>query len=93
MLKFCFTDTWNDFAQAQICTWDIVECVITHQEGHIAKASLKVGNFTPPIAAYLGIFDDDMLLFQGLISGQFEYQCYLTKIDILGIPPTFEEDV
>jgi len=93
MLKFCFTDTWNDFSQAQICTWDIVECVITHQEGHIAKVSLKVGNFTPPIAAYLGIFDDDMLLFQDLISGQFEYQRYLTKIDILGIPPTFEEDV
>lgn len=93
MLKFCFTDTWNDFAQAQKCAWEIVECVIIHQEGHIAKASLKVGNFTPPATAYLGIFEDDTLLFQGLISGQFEYQQHLTKIDILGISPTFEEDV
>lgn len=93
MFHFYFTNTWGDFSQNQLCTWNIVECIITHQEGHIAKASLKVGNFTPPAAAYLGIFEDDMLLFQGLISGQFEYHQHLTTIDILGISPTFEEDV
>lgn len=93
MFTFYFTNIWNDFTQAQKCTWDIVECVITHQEGHIAKSYLKVGNFTPPLTAYLGIFEDEKLLFQGLISGQFEYQQHLTKVDILGISPTFEEDV
>lgn len=93
MFKFYFTDTWGDFAQAQLCTWDVVEFTITHQEGHVACASLKVGNFTPPAGAYLGIFEDDTLLFQGVVSGQFEHQQSLTKVEVLCISPGFEADL
>jgi hypothetical protein len=70
-----------------------VQFFITHQEGHVASASLVVGNFIPPEAAYLGIFDDETLLFQGVVSGQFEHYQRLTKVEVLGITPTFEEDL
>lgn len=93
MFKFYFTNTWNDFAQAKSCTWNIVEFAITHQEGHVAKASLLAGNFTTPTGAYLGIFEDDRLLFQGVVSGQFEHQQHLTKVEVLCISPTFEMDL
>jgi len=93
MFKFCFTNTWGNFTQAQSCTWNVVEFAITHQEGHVAKASLLVGNFTPPTGAYLGIFEDDRLLFQGAVSGQFEHQQHLTKVEVLCISPTFESDL
>lgn len=93
MFKLCFTNTWNDFEQAIPCTWDVVQLVITHQEGHVAKASLVVGNFKTPSAAYMAIFDEEVLLFQGVISGQFEHQQHLTKVQVLGIAPTFEADL
>lgn len=93
MFKFYFTDTWNDFSKSELCSWNVVEFTITHQEGHVACASLKIGHFTPPTGAYLGIFEDETLLFQGVISGQFEHHQHLTKVDVLGISPTFEADL
>ena len=97
MFKLCFTDNWNNFDQAQLCTqpcsWDVVKLMINHQEGHVACASLVVGSFTSPPAAYMAIYDDDMLLFQGVVSGQFEHQQHLTKVQVIGIAPTFEADL
>ena len=93
MFKFCFTDIWGDFSKGELCPWNVVEFTIMHQEGHVAYASLKVGNFTPPTGAYLGIFEDDILLFQGAVSGQFEHHQHLTKVDLLTISPTFEADL
>ncbi len=93
MFKLCFTNSWNHFEQALPCTWDVVQLCITHQEGHVANASLVVGNFTPPISAYMAIFDGDALLFQGVVSGQFEHQQHLTKVQVLGVSPSFEADL
>jgi hypothetical protein len=93
MFKLCFTNSWNDFEQALPCTWDVVQLVITQQEGHVAKASLAVGNFKVPPAPYMAIFEDEVLLFQGMVSGQFEHQQHLTKVQVLSIPPTFEADL
>lgn len=93
MFKLCFTNAWGDFSNAILCKWDVVEFFITHQEGHVASARLVVGNFSPPEAAHLGIFDDETLLFQGVISGQFEHHQRLTKVEVLGISPTFEADL
>ncbi len=93
MFKLCFTNSWNNFDQAQPCMWDVVQLALTHQEGHVACASLVVGNFTPPCAAYMAIFEDDLLLFQGAVSGQFEHQQHLTKVQVIGIAPTFEADL
>lgn len=93
MFKIYFTNTWGDFTQSLPCTWDVVQLVITHQEGHVACASLVVGNFKAPPAPYLAIFDDEVLLFQGVVSGQFEHQQHLTKVQVLGIAPTFEADL
>ncbi len=93
MFKLCLTNTWNSFEESQVCSWNVVELVITHQEGHVACASLAVGNFHPPPAAYMAIFDNDVLLFQGVISGQFEHHQHLTKVQVLGISPTFEADL
>ena len=87
MFKLRFTNTWNRFENSVICTWDVVKFIITHQEGHIAKASLLVGCFTPPQGSYLAIFENDELIFQGMLSGQFEHTQYLTKIDILCLCP------
>ena len=93
MFKLRFTNTWNRFENSVICTWDVVKFIITHQEGHIAKASLLVGCFTPPQGSYLAIFENDELIFQGMLSGQFEHTQYLTKIDILCLCPTFDADL
>lgn len=93
MFKLCFTNSWNHFEQALPCSWDVVQLVITHQEGHVACASLVVGNFKAPPAAYMAIFDEEVLLFQGMVSGQFEHQHHLTKVQVLGISPTFEADL
>lgn len=93
MFKLCFTDNWNSLEDTQVCTWDVLQLVITHQEGHVACASLMVRNFNTPPAAYMAIFDNDALLFQGVISGQFEHHQHLTKIQVLGISPTFEVDL
>jgi hypothetical protein len=93
MFKLCFTNTWGDFSNASLCKWDVVQFFITHQEGHVASARLVVGNFSPPMSAYLAIFDDERLLFQGVVSGQFEHHQRLTKVEVLGISPTFEEDL
>ncbi len=93
MFKLCFTNAWGDFSNARLCKWDVVQFFITHQEGHVASARLVVGNFAPPDGAYLGIFDDETLLFQGVVSGQFEHHQRLTKVEVLGISPTFEEDL
>lgn len=93
MFKLYFTHNWNNFKDAQLCLWNIVQLFMIHQEGHVARASLVIGNFTPPTASYIAIFEDEELLFQGAISGQFEHQHNLTKVDILGITPTFEADL
>ncbi len=93
MFKLCFTNARGDYSNARLCKWDVVQFFITHQEGHVASARLVVGNFVPPDGAYLGIFDDETLLFQGVVSGQFEHHQRLTKVEVLGISPTFEKDL
>ncbi len=93
MFKLCFTNAWGDFSNAILCKWDVVQFFITHQEGHVASARLVVGNFVPPDGTYLGIFDDETLLFQGVVSGQFEHHQRLTKVEVLGISPSFEKDL
>lgn len=97
MFKLLFTNDWNDFANATPCLWEVVQMEITQQEGHVANASLVVGHvggkFSPPLGSYLGIFEDDTLIFQGMLSGQFKHHQHLTKITALCICPTFDQDL
>ncbi len=48
MFKFCFTNAWEDYANARLCKWDVVQFFITHQEGHVASARLSSWEFRAP---------------------------------------------
>lgn len=93
MFKLYFLNSWNNFDTAILCPWQVIKLEINHLEGHVAKASLTVAEYTPPKSAYLAIFEDETLLFQGMLSGQFANDDNLTTIDAICIAPTFESDL
>ncbi|MCX7343647.1 MAG: hypothetical protein NT128_05850, partial [Proteobacteria bacterium] len=93
MFKLYFLKKWNDFDTQLACPWEVIKLSINHKEGHIAKASLTVARYSPPEAAFLAIYEEDTLLFQGMLSGQFSHSNNLTTIDALCISPNFEADL
>ncbi len=93
MFKLYFLKKWDNFDTKLPCPWEVIKLSINHKEGHIAKASLMVARYNQPQAAFLVIYEDDTLLFQGMLSGQFSHSNNLTTIDVLCISPNFEADL
>lgn len=93
MIKIFFLKTWSDFKTIQKCNWEIIELKISHKECHIAKAELKVANFKKAEDKYVCIYENDTILFQGIISGFTQTKAHLSDIEILCFSPNFETEL
>lgn len=93
MFKLYFLNSWNNFSETIPCNWEVIKLSINHKEGHVAKANLTVTKYTRPKNVYLAIFEDNTLLFQGILSGQSMQNDNLTTIDAICIAPSFEADL
>lgn len=84
---------WSDFATAKTCDWQVVDLKIIQQEGHIAKANLKVANFELPKLPYVCIYEKDEILLQGIIANFFSKNGYVTEVELLCISPNFSDNL
>lgn len=93
MISITCLKNWNDFKDSTECNWQVIDLKITQQEGHIAKANLKVANFELPNLPYICIYEKDELLLQGIIGNFFNNNGYVTDVELLCISPNFSDDL